>query len=93
MFCAIPFLYILKGANYSGPPLIVRVKLDGVEVANGTANISRPKAGAHGFEVAVDSASYKSGSHKFDVACEQGSTWFQLKHSPLCTKDGVKSAC
>ena len=80
-------------AHFSGPPLVVRVKLDGESIANGTASIRRPTAGSHGFLVPVPCASFKAGTHRFDVACLADATWFALKHSPLCTKDGAKAAC
>lgn len=80
-------------AQYGGPPLEVRVQLDGEVVANATASLPRPTAGKHGFEVSVSYSRFKDGNHRFDVACLADTTWFNLKHSPLCTKDGVKVVC
>ena len=78
--------------GYCGPALTVRAKIDGDFATNATANMfdNHTAAGDHGFILKFpppDCAKLQNGSHWVTVeALANGSTWFALKKSPLCTK-------
>ena len=66
----------VSGPNFTGPPLHVRVQLDGQTVASGLANVTRPVAKKHGFEFTVDCAELSTGRHRLDAAAQDNHTWF-----------------
>ena len=83
----------ISDPNYSGPPLPVRVTLDGVVVATALANVSRQVAGPHGFLVPLGCAAFHEGFHTiraFGPASASNDTWVELRGSPKCVQDGGK---
>ena len=83
-----------SGPNFSGPPLTVRLQLDGRLVGTQLANVTRPVAGKHGFAFALDCAQISTGRHRLDAAARDPkgadpSAWVALSLSPRCAQDGA----
>lgn len=89
--CANQYYYSSQ-SHSSGPPLQVQFLLDGVVVANNTANVPRPIAGAHGFELPVGCDKVLEGTHRVDANCYRDFAWFPVG-KVLCYKDGKKVPC
>jgi len=82
-----------SGPNYSGPPLTVRIMLDGVQVANTTASVHRQIAGDHGFVVQLDCTKIAAGEHKIEADAMYAGGWATLKGTPVCTSNGKVVTC
>jgi hypothetical protein len=82
-----------SGPNFSGPPLSVRVILDGTPIANVTASLHRKVAGDHGYQIPFDCAKIASGSHQLLTEAFYKGEWLQLAGSPMCFKGGKEVMC
>ena len=85
-----------SAANFGGPPLAVRLLVDGEAAANGTAAVPRPQAGVHGFALPLPCVLlHTAGVHRLMADCLTADTkqWFTVPGSPLCLQNGKKVSC
>jgi len=81
------------GPGYSGPPLNVRIKVDGAVVANTSASMHRQIAGDHGFAVLLDCTKLAMGEHKIVADAMYSGHWVTLRGTPLCISKGSIVTC
>ena len=84
----------VAGPGFSGPPRLVQLSIDSKPIgALRLANVSRAKAGPHGFDVSFSCGLIQPGKHVVSVAAHHSSTGPVTWQEEVCVDQGKMVPC